>query len=97
MYENSENRGILNFESTTKKVMRNFWEKVKLGKCFTESEKFSEIGRKSETGGKCIFASGGMDAPGYFPLSVCAFLCLFSTLQAPVNKLVPATLLLWAL
>ena len=35
-----------------------------MGKIFKESEKcFSEIGGKSETGGKCIVASGGIDAP----------------------------------
>jgi len=33
----------------------------------------------------------------YIPLSVGDFLCLFSTLQEPVNKLVPSTSLLWAL
>jgi len=32
-----------------------------------------------------------------FPKSVGNFLCLFSTLQAPVNKLIPSTSLLWAL
>ena len=35
---------------------------MKFGKFFTESENFSEIGVKSETGGKCISASDGMDA-----------------------------------
>jgi len=37
-------------------------EKVKLEKFSTESENFSEIWGKSETGGKCIIASGVMDA-----------------------------------
>ena len=68
MYENSESRGeIQNFESMTKnghekfwrmKIEKYFWEKVKLGKFSTESEKFVEIGGKSETGGKRIIASG---------------------------------------
>jgi len=39
-------------------------EKVKLLKIFRNSENFSEIGGKSETGWKCIMAAGGMDAPG---------------------------------
>jgi len=43
-----------------------FREKVKFGKFSTESENFSEIGKKSETEGKCIMASGGMDAPVLF-------------------------------
>jgi len=30
-----------------------------------ESEFFSEIGEKSETEGKCIIASEGMEAPGW--------------------------------
>ena len=54
----------------TKKVIRNFGgrkseifrEKVKFGKFFTESEIFSETEGKSETWGKCIIASGRMDA-----------------------------------
>ena len=35
-----------------------FWEKVQFWKYSTQSENF-----KSETGGKCIIASEGMDAP----------------------------------
>jgi len=42
----------------------------------TESEIFFENRGKSETGGKCIIASGGMDAPalvkGYSLASPCA-------------------------
>ena len=38
-------------------------EKVTFWKFPTESEIFLKIGGKSETGGKCIMASGGMDAP----------------------------------
>jgi len=41
-----------------------FREKVKFLKFSTESEIFSKIGGKYETEGKCIMASGGMDAPG---------------------------------
>jgi len=43
--------------------IKNFLEKGEIGKIFTESEIFSEIGRKSETGGMhhCL---KGMDAPG---------------------------------
>ena len=40
-----------------------FQEKVKFGKFSTDGEHFSETGGKSETEGKCIIASGGMDAP----------------------------------
>jgi len=36
-----------------------FGEKVKFGKFPTESEKFSEIGRKSETGGNASLPQGG--------------------------------------
>ena len=39
-------------------------EKVKLRKFSSESENCSKIGGKSETGGKCIMVSGGMDALG---------------------------------
>ena len=40
---------------------------IKVGeKVSTESENFSKIGGKSETVGKCIMVSGGMDAPGRF-------------------------------
>ena len=44
---------------------KNFREKVKFGKLSTESENFSKIGVKSEIGGTCIMASGGIDAPVY--------------------------------
>ena len=44
-------------------TFKKIWEKVKLLKFPMESEKFSEKGGKSETGGKCIFASGALDAP----------------------------------
>ena len=40
-----------------------FRDKVKIVKKFRKSENFSEIGGKSETGGKCIMVSEGMDAP----------------------------------
>ena len=39
------------------------WERVKLKKFPRESENFLEIAGKSETRGKCIIASEGMDAP----------------------------------
>jgi len=48
---------------------------------------FSETEGKSETGGKCIIASGGMDAPGRTDL------CLLSLLFAP--KAVYFTALNW--
>ena len=38
-------------------------KKVKLRKFSSESENFSNIGGKSETEGKCIMVSEGMDAP----------------------------------
>ena len=38
-------------------------DKVKWRKFSVESEKKFGIGGKSETGGKCIIASEGMDAP----------------------------------
>ena len=37
-------------------------EKVKFLEFSSEFEHFSKIGGKSETGGKCIMVSGGMDA-----------------------------------
>src|SRR6218665_2818490 len=40
-----------------------FWEKVKLGK------KFSEIGGNLKQRGKCIIALGGMNAPAH----ICAY------------------------
>ena len=40
-----------------------FREKVKLRKFSLESENFSKIRGKYETGGKCMMVSGGMDAP----------------------------------
>ena len=39
---------------------------MKLKKFPLASEKFSEIGVKSETEGKCIIASEGMDTPDLF-------------------------------
>jgi len=42
---------------------------VKLGKIFTESEKVLEIGGNVKQEGKCIIASGGMNAPVPEPLS----------------------------
>src|SRR6218665_2976792 len=63
---------IRNLWSMTKKGHQKFW-RMKIEKFFgkrekflkfsTESGNFSKIGGKSETGGKCIMASGGMDAP----------------------------------
>jgi len=46
------------------KIENSFWENVKFRKFSTESETFSEIGRKSETGGMhhCL---RGMDALDY--------------------------------
>src|SRR6218665_2894228 len=54
--------------------IRNLWSMTKKrsseiladenGKFSRKSQNFSKIGGKSETGGKCIMASGGMDAPG---------------------------------
>src|SRR6218665_996493 len=41
------------------KIGKKFWEQMKLGTFFTESEKLSETGAKSETGRKCITASRG--------------------------------------
>ena len=41
-----------------------FREKVTFYKFSKESENFSKTGGKSETEGKCIMVSGGMDAPG---------------------------------
>ena len=74
MYRNREKRGeIRNLWSITKKGSseiladengKHFREKVKFEKLSTESENFSKIGGKSETGGKCIMVSEGMDAPG---------------------------------
>ena len=57
---------------TKKKVMRNFggWKsrnfsgKGKMLKIFYRVWTFFENRGKSETGGKCIMVSGGMDAPG---------------------------------
>src|SRR6218665_219781 len=40
-----------------------FPEKVTFIKFSSEPENFSKIGGKSETGGKCIMVSGGIDAP----------------------------------
>src|SRR6218665_134885 len=68
--------GIRNLWSMTKKKEKRsseilsdesqeiFREKVKLLKFFRKSETFSEIGGKSETGGKCIMVSEG----GWTPL-----------------------------
>jgi len=39
---------------------------------FRKSENFSEIGGKSETGGKCIMVLGGMDAPAWHQLTLYA-------------------------
>jgi|SRR6218665_2742240 len=58
--------------SMTKKVIRNFAdgnlkicpEKVKLGNFPQSLKLFKKIGGKSETGEKCIIASGRMDASG---------------------------------
>jgi len=43
--------------------LKKFLEKVKLGKFPREPEFFVGNRGKSETGGKCIIASGEMDAP----------------------------------
>jgi len=47
------------------KIKKFVREKVKFSKFSTESENLAKIGGKSETVGKCIMASEGMDAPGY--------------------------------
>jgi len=71
MYWKSENRGKSRICSRWLKRSseiladenRNiFQEKVKFWKFPTESENLSKIGGKSETGGKFIMTSGGMDA-----------------------------------
>src|SRR6218665_1191565 len=71
MYSNRENRGeIQNLLLMTKEKKRSseiladesqaiFREKVKLLKFIRKSENLSEIGGKSETGGKCIMILGG--------------------------------------
>ena len=70
---------IRNLCSMTKKGHQQCWrkifrEKVRFLQFFRKSENVSEIGGNSETGGKCIMVSEGMDAPGcnnnnnYIPL-----------------------------
>ena len=64
----NENRGILNFESMTKKtpseILADENRKILLGKgqfgkIFFECEHFSKIGGKSETGGNASLPQGG--------------------------------------
>jgi len=60
----SRNRGgKRSSEIFSEENLKKNLEKIKSGKFPTESEIFSGNGGKSETGEKCIIASGGMDAP----------------------------------
>src|SRR6218665_3554724 len=63
-----------------------FREKVKCYKFSKESKKNSKTGGKSETGGKCIMVSGGMDAPAIIGLNGIEAIYFYSSIFLRLHR-----------